>query len=904
MSTSIVSHKNLLLSFLSLSLAFGLVAFLPESVKSTVPTRKSDPDVFGIGGTKRGCCGKKPESLDYLALNPEYETYRLTGTYYSLRGNLSASLMLNNKGPEPLPATPTFYSLNGARLTLAPIIVPAASYMDVDLHQLLANVADEFREGSMNIRYQGGDYQLGAQVKLTDPQNSLIWAEQFVYTSKFTSNKLESVWWLPYQNSETKVVISNTSSGTIAASVYVDGTSPHQSAPLQIALAPWETRVLEIMEDIVGHQNGHVHTSGGISIEHTGNPGAVLARMFVEKSDRGYSASIPFVDPDNTLSQKWHGNGLRLKNLDGGTLRPVLVARNTSDQSSTISGKIPYTLPNGEMAGVTVPNTTIAPNSTRELELRNLIQAANVPATIAYAGIELEYTTPKGTVVVAVQSMSQNGTHVLQVPMFDPQKMPSSAGGFPWKADGDYSTIVYIKNETSTPKKYGANLILGNGSLYSLGVKEVKGRQTIEIDFRKLRDNQIPDANGNLIPLSAVTGQIAWSLHGPENRTLSGRSEQISLQNGFASTYACHNCCPDGFGDAWIDAYQFFGSVGETESFIAMQRDVNCNGTTTAIYPASVNSIYSNNAAVADFVSGSTVEAFAPGATTIEASWQTGYYTMEGVGYYECYWVPVYPQLSAPVEVVNVVINVPPNVEDGATANFSVTVTGGTPTAYQWSFEAPGGSGNNPHVNFTAPTAASTGANAHWFARPNNPCSAGFNSQYTIKIQVSFQNRGPITKEAPYTVSVGTNWGGGVDPPATSAPAGTLELAFDSGTGLWKVVGPGSLQRVPSPIIMRTPQNSQFYNKTLRHEEVHVEQYATGIFSDLYKISNVMPRLLPMTDPNKQVLEQQIFQTVQTWRGEQDQILAQRLPHGEREAYAVSDPIAPQYKFQAACNGF
>src|SRR5690606_21728880 len=119
-------------------------------------------------------------------------------------------------------------------------------------------------------------------------------------------------------------------------------------------------------------------------------------------------------------------------------------------------------------------------------------------------------------------------------------------------------------------------------------------------------------------------GQIAWSVIGAENRTMSGRSEQVNEVLGIASTYACYNCCPNGFNDAWIEAYQLYGSVGVTESFMAMQNEVNCFGTTLSAFPVTWASIYSNNTAIADFTSGSTVEAFAPGSTTIEASWETG----------------------------------------------------------------------------------------------------------------------------------------------------------------------------------------------------------------------------------------------------------------------------------------
>lgn len=45
--------------------------------------------------------------------------------------------------------------------------------------------------------------------------------------------------------------------------------------------------------------------------------------------------------------------------------------------------------------------------------------------------------------------------------------MPTSAAGFPRKADGDFTTIVYVKNETDQPRKYIAYLKYGGGT-YSL----------------------------------------------------------------------------------------------------------------------------------------------------------------------------------------------------------------------------------------------------------------------------------------------------------------------------------------------------------------------------------------------------------------------------------------------------
>jgi hypothetical protein len=169
------------ITFLSVFTFLGLTAAEAQKLRTLVP---KDRDVFGVKSRKPSFCGVNPDTIKFSYIAPEYENYKLTGTFYSLDDGLRATLMFNNKGPESIHATPTFYSLAGTKLQLAPITVPATSYLEVDLHQLLANADEEFRQGSMKVDYQGGDYQLGAQVKLADPANKLIWAEQFIYTSK------------------------------------------------------------------------------------------------------------------------------------------------------------------------------------------------------------------------------------------------------------------------------------------------------------------------------------------------------------------------------------------------------------------------------------------------------------------------------------------------------------------------------------------------------------------------------------------------------------------------------------------------------------------------------------------------------------------------------------------------
>ncbi|MBK9155809.1 MAG: hypothetical protein IPM25_16645 [Chloracidobacterium sp.] len=467
-------------------------------------------------------------------------------------------------------------------------------------------------------------------------------------------------------------MVSNTSSETKTATLSVDGTSPHQSAPLQISLAPWETRVLDILRDIAGRQNGHIHTEGGISITHTGAPGAVVARIFIAKPNKGYSAAVNFIDPEATASQRWHGSGLRFRNLNGAQLSPVIAVRNTGGEPSRVNGKIIYTEPDGSVGTINLPQRTIDPGTTRVFNLQSFING--LPASVTYGGIEVEYDTPKGSMITSVQSGSANGEHVFEVPMFDPEKMPSSAGGFPWKADGDFRTVVYIKNETDVARKYTAHLVYEGGQ-YSLGVNDIKPSQTIAVDFRDLRDSQTPDSMGRVIPLGLTTGQIAWSVKGADNKTLSGRSEQISTSGGVASTYACYNCCPDSVYQTSILPSYIQLAFGATEYLEGQQTDMSCNGTPFGPYVPTGIFWNSDNVNVAT-VDGGQLIGVGPGTVTISAIWVACLWWYDGQGYCEevCDQILEY----AFIEVTNPLPTIPDiaTVEKNGLGTVNVSITG------------------------------------------------------------------------------------------------------------------------------------------------------------------------------------------------------------------------------------
>ena len=189
------------------------------------------------------------------------------------------------------------------------------------------------------------------------------------------------------------------------------------------------------------------------------------------------------------------------------------------------------------------------------------------------------------------------------------------------KADGDYTTVVFIKNESNTPKKYIAKLTYDGGG-YVQSARELKPGQTVAVDFKQLRDQQTPDSMNRQIPLNVERGQASWTMMGADNNTMSGRSEQVNTQRGVSSTYACYNCCPDSiYSDGTPTPFSVERDIG-TEQYYGFQAATrNCYGGDGLSFTGEGYYWTSSNVSIAQITYSGTATAMDGGT-----SYLTGYF--------------------------------------------------------------------------------------------------------------------------------------------------------------------------------------------------------------------------------------------------------------------------------------
>jgi hypothetical protein len=118
----------------------------------------------------------------------------LAATYYSVKRNLAASLMLSDQGARSLQIQPTLFSSSGSRFAVPAVTLQGNEIRTFDLQQWVALAGPRFQEGSVQVSYVGNDMELGGVLRLVDLTHSLIFDEELSEPMMFKSSQLEGVW--------------------------------------------------------------------------------------------------------------------------------------------------------------------------------------------------------------------------------------------------------------------------------------------------------------------------------------------------------------------------------------------------------------------------------------------------------------------------------------------------------------------------------------------------------------------------------------------------------------------------------------------------------------------------------------------------------------------------------------
>jgi hypothetical protein len=121
------------------------------------------------------------------------------------------------------------------------------------------------------------------------------------------------------------------------------------------------------------------------------------------------------------------------------------------------------------------------------------------------------------------------------VSLRDSGPVRSMTGAYPWKIARGYSTIAYLTNITDQETEFIAEINY-NGGKFTLAPRKLAAGATAVFDLQKIRDAQMKDYAGKVLPVSVAIGQFRWAVRGVTDRqiVLIGRAEMVSLAEKLA----------------------------------------------------------------------------------------------------------------------------------------------------------------------------------------------------------------------------------------------------------------------------------------------------------------------------------------------------------------------------------
>ncbi len=531
-----------------------------------------------------------------------------------------AEINLNCRSPQPIDVVPTFYTDDGTPIVGETITLTPAEMRFIDVQSLIpAGHRGGHHWGGMTLAYTGRRFEVWGQMTFHGISNDDSVNSFFAIIDAPSSNVRNAVW-KAAKNSTATIAIGNYSDTPALASLTFSNGDVEQ-----LNVAPHGTEI------ITRKNNEHNATNidaESVTITSYGQTGRLIPMGFVSSNNGDFGSSIRFADTENIAQPNLYSTNFRLKNTT-----PSIVLKNTTYNAITAHPRfLPVT---GEGSGVVeLSAVTISANSIKQLNLTPLTNAAASRQDLDSVSVQIINSGGNGSLIAAANFTNTTTGVDYDIPLRDSGLTRNSAGGYPVRLDGDYTTTLSITNVGDQPGTFTMQINFAGGP-YAMYPHELAPGATAVFDLRKIRDQQIPDSSGRLLPPNLTLGQIKWSIIRGFSTRLIGRSEIISRTGKVSSSYSCGVSCGNSFYSGRVDPVIATGDIGDTVLFTAREIDADGYGNFQSEYGmAQSQVVWYSNPSIASISNGLAL-ATAAGDSAIEADWTAPHWSEGPFG--ECH---------------------------------------------------------------------------------------------------------------------------------------------------------------------------------------------------------------------------------------------------------------------------
>lgn len=572
-------------------------------------------------------------------------THSMYLPYYSIKDSWQSELTLNNAGIPPLAVSVILYSLNGQTVELPQISVPSNGTAVVRIEEAISKfqqAVGKFNEGSLEVRFTSADpMALGPQLTILNPERRVSFDLEPPMGLK--TSKLEGLWWSLNDQTDGQIMLCNTKEYLVESTLEIAWKKSVVPGP-SIKLSPHQTILLDINEllrdsgiDVRGIE------CGGLSINHNGEPGALIAFGMIEDKKRGFASSLNFIDTKGQPTSTLDGTGLLIGSVaslgntsKGGFFIPTLTLKNTASTGQVVEVTLTYEK-NEKQESLSLPGVALDAREVRTIDFKRITDSLG-KAKLQNASLNVSYSGEEGSIIGAMASIDQAGSRVVDVPLVSRKENSGKGGNHPFRIDDGFRSVAYLTNITEKPTKILAG-IFHEGGMYTPEWIDVAPGGTVAIDFLELRQSQTKDVQERTLPIDLKEGQFFWTPRG--TGALIGRIVMIDENTGAVSNFSCPNCCQLEPFSLVATPDPVVGSPGGTRQMSVSSYETYCGQYTMGPYNVTSSVSYSStNSSVMSVNSTGNVNFVSTGTASINLSLfyqHSDYISAEDCGLFDAY---------------------------------------------------------------------------------------------------------------------------------------------------------------------------------------------------------------------------------------------------------------------------
>jgi len=485
----------------------------------------------------------------------------------------------------------------------------AAEVKTVDLKTLIPrNIRNRRDLGGMSLSHTGELMEMWGQLRLLKVGNGDGVDVTFINVTDKRSAVRNAVWSMPEHGSAV-IAIGNAGTAQVKAMLqFSDGDNR------EVVVPPLGTELIRRRSEPPNRRS-----ADAVKVTSADGAGNLIVAGAVTSNDGKFTSSIRFYDTENVAQQNLYATNVRLHRVNG---QLVLYNSGTTDISAIPRFRPVTGDPNDFIDFASV---NLRPNEIQTIDLTSLSRGTQGRKDFDRVSIEVINSGTKGSLIGALNGVDEKNGLTYDVPLRDSGGPRNSTGAYPWRLDGDVSTIVSITNASPGASQFVVQINYPGGP-YLLDPQKLPAGDTATFDLRQIRDKQIPDRNGHTIPRSVEGGQFRWFVH--LGGHLIGRAEMLSVSRGISSSYSCGTPCPPRYDHGYTDPETAMLDALESRPQAVLEIDVDSYDNEYGPYAASVVSATTYNTDIATF-DGSSVYGVDSGETTTAATVEYALYILE-----------------------------------------------------------------------------------------------------------------------------------------------------------------------------------------------------------------------------------------------------------------------------------